>query len=196
VNEKDWHEGSHITSNMQLGSSKVVKSDALVEISDYDESWPEKFQVEQEFLSKLLAPWLAGEIEHIGSTAVPGLAAKPVIDLMAPVASLEASRAIIEILSASGYCYSPYKAEIMHWFCKPSPELRTHHLHVLPVGSELWSDRLIFRDALQLSAPLRTQYAGLKRELAGRSSRDRDGYTEAKSIFINRVLASSRAKSG
>jgi GrpB-like predicted nucleotidyltransferase (UPF0157 family) len=175
---------------------KVVKGDAMVEISDYDESWPEKFQVERAFLSKLLAPWLVGEIEHVGSTAVVGLAAKPVIDIMAPVASLEASRPIIEVLSASGYCYYPYKAEVMHWFCKPSPQLRTHHLHVLPLGSELWSERLMLRDALRLSALLSTQYAGLKRELAARFSHDRDGYTEAKSIFINQVLASSRTKSG
>jgi GrpB-like predicted nucleotidyltransferase (UPF0157 family) len=147
-------------------------------------------------LAKLLAPWLVGEIEHIGSTAVPDLAAKPVIDLMAPVASLEASRPIIEVLSASGYCYSPYKAEVMHWFCKPSPELRTHHLHVVPIGSELWSERLSFRDALRLDAPLATEYAGLKRELAVRFSLDREGYTEAKSIFINRVLARGRAENG
>ena len=79
----------------------------------------------------VLQPWLAGPIEHIGSTAVPGLAAKPVVDIMAGVESLDASRPAIAALERAGYCYAPYRADTEHWFCKPSPQFRTHHLHLM-----------------------------------------------------------------
>lgn len=170
-------------------ATQALRADAPVELADYDQHWPRNFAIERERLLLVMAPWLVGEIEHIGSTAVPGLAAKPIIDMMAPVASLEASRPAIEALSAAGYCYHPYKAEVMHWFCKPSPEYRTHHLHVVALNGELWTQRLAFRNALRASRALAAQYAALKRDLAVRFARDRDGYTAAKSPFIERVLA-------
>ena len=107
--------------------------DAAVEIVAYDESWPAKFEAERSLLEIVLAPWLAGSIEHIGSTAVALLPAKPVIDIMAPVHTLDASRSAIEAATDAGYAYYPYQAEVMHWFCKPSPHIRTHHLHLVPV---------------------------------------------------------------
>ncbi len=96
---------------------------APVEIVEYDPSWPSKFQAERLIMERLLARWLAGPIEHVGSTAIPGMPAKPVIDIMAAVSSLEASRAAIGELKKIGYVYFPYRSDIMHWFCKPSPAL-------------------------------------------------------------------------
>lgn len=166
----------------------------MIEIAPYSPDWPERFAQEAALLRAVLAPWLVAEIEHIGSTAVPGLAAKPVIDIMAPVQDLEASRAAIAAAGAAGYCHFPYKPEQMHWFCKPSPAHRTHHLHLVPWGSALWHDRLAFRDELRRSEELARQYEALKRALAARDPLDREAYTEAKSPFVASVLQAQRAR--
>jgi GrpB-like predicted nucleotidyltransferase (UPF0157 family) len=125
----------------------------------------------------------------VGSTAVPGLVAKPVIDIMVAVASLAASRPAISALADIGYVYVPYRAEVMHWFCKPSPSFRTHHLHLVPFGSRLWVERLAFRDHLRRDAAVAAEYAELKRRLAQRYEFDREAYTDAKEPFIRRVLS-------
>jgi GrpB-like predicted nucleotidyltransferase (UPF0157 family) len=166
---------------------------AAVEIVAYDASWPASFDVECSLLETVLAPWLAGTIEHIGSTAVAGLPAKPVIDIMAPVHTLEASGSAIEATAALGYVYHPYQAEVMHWFCKPSPQLRTHHLHLVPIASPLWAQRLLFRDALRQSPALAAEYAELKLRLARQFRFDREAYTEAKAPFVHRVLSRAGA---
>ena len=111
-------------------------SDPVVELVSYDITWPAQFRAERAILSAALSQWLTGSIEHVGSTAVPGLVAKPIIDIMAPVQSLEESAAAIKAAISIGYIYHPYKAEIMHWFCKPSPSYRTHHLHLVPQSSK------------------------------------------------------------
>ena len=100
-----------------------------------------QFREETNVLRRALATWLVGTIEHIGSTAVPGLGAKPVIDIMAGVQTLEDSRPAIAAATELGYCYAPYQADSEHWFCKPSPAFRTHHLHLTPVGLLLSTTR-------------------------------------------------------
>src|SRR5258706_10686092 len=107
---------------------KSRQDDAPILIVPYDAAWPRLFQEERTILEGFLAPWLVGPIEHVGSTAVPGLAAKPVIDIMAGVRSLDESRPAIPALATIDYCYFPYQPEQKHWFCKPSPAFRTHHL--------------------------------------------------------------------
>jgi GrpB-like predicted nucleotidyltransferase (UPF0157 family) len=163
-------------------------ADALVQIEPYDPAWPHAFLVEQELLAKLLEPWLVGTIEHVGSTAVRGLPAKPVIDMMAPVRNLESSFAAIAVLEEHGYCYAPYKREAMHWLCKPRPEYRTHHLHLVPVDSEAWIDAIAFRDLLTADAALASDYAALKRRLAAAYRDDRERYTAEKGPFIENAL--------
>lgn len=166
----------------------------MIEIAPYSPAWPERFTQEAALLRSVLAPWLVADIEHIGSTAVPGLAAKPVIDIMAPVQDLVVSRAAIAVAEAAGYCHYPYKPEQMHWFCKPSPAHRTHHLHLVPWGSALWHDRLAFRDELRNNDELAQQYQQLKRALAARDPLDREAYTEAKSPFVASVLQARRTR--
>jgi len=161
---------------------------APVELLAYDISWPSKFELERAHLQNVLAPWLAGGIEHIGSTAVPMLAAKPIIDIMAPVHTLKASLPAIDALAQAEYVYYPYKTEVMHWFCKPTTSRRTHHLHLVPAGSQLWRERLAFRDALRGSPKLAADYAELKASLALEFRFDREAYTEAKTPFVNFVL--------
>lgn len=166
--------------------------EAPVEVVAYDPAWPAAFERERRLVADALADWLAGPPAHIGSTAVPGLAAKPIIDIMAPVRSLADARPAIAAARRMGYVYFPYKPDLMHWFCKPSPELRTHHLHLVPLASPLWQERLAFRDALRADARLRAEYEALKLRLARRHRHDREAYTEAKSPFVARVLQSGR----
>lgn len=168
--------------------------DARIEIVPYDPSWPTRFQAERALLAEVLSPWLVAPIEHVGSTSVPGLPAKPIIDILVPVESLETSRASIELLRQIGYVYYPYKPEQMHWFCKPSPEVRTHHLHMVAYRSPVWVERLAFRDALRTNPDLTSQYAELKLRLAVEHRVDRERYTEAKSPFIQAALGRSQGE--
>jgi len=154
----------------------------------YDSTWVDGFKIESAGLARLLGPWRRGSIEHIGSTAVPGLCAKPVIDLMVGVSSLTASLPAKQVLADAGYQYSAYRADVMHWFCKPSFAFRTHHIHLVPFESDLWLQRLAFRDALRTESGLAIEYAALKQELARTFEFDREAYTAAKAPFVARVL--------
>ncbi|OGB60067.1 MAG: hypothetical protein A2503_14470 [Burkholderiales bacterium RIFOXYD12_FULL_59_19] len=169
-----------------------TSEDVPISVVPYSAAWPGLFAAEARVLRAALQPWLVGEVEHIGSTAVVGLSAKPVIDIMAPVRDLESSRQAIAAAQSVGYCYFPYKPDEMHWFCKPSPAVRTHHLHLIPWRSQLWQERLAFRDALRRSSSLAQQYESLKLQLAARYPLDREAYTEAKAPFIASVLSAWR----
>ena len=140
-------------------------------------------------LRSTLSTWLAGPIEHIGSTAIPGLAAKPVIDIMAGVETLDASRPAIDAAVHLGYCYFPYRPDSEHWFCKPSPAFRTHHLHLVPTGNEQWRGAIAFRDYLRSHPGVAAEYEALKRNLAREFHRDREAYTQAKHPFIARITS-------
>jgi len=161
--------------------------EAPIEIVPYDSAWPARFDREANVLRPVLAPWLAGPIVHIGSTAIPGLAAKPVIDIMAGVHTLEQSRPAIAAATAVGYSYAPYQAELEHWFCKPSPAFRTHHLHLIPVGTPQWLRPMAFRDYLRAHSGIASEYEALKWRLAQEYHADREAYTEAKRPFIDRI---------
>jgi len=166
-------------------------SEEPIHVVPYDPSWVGKFEDERALLETLLGPWRRGPIEHVGSTAVPGLCAKPVIDVMVGVTSLAESEPAKVALREAGYQYAEYKTDVMHWFCKPSFAKRTHHLHLIPYGSPLWHDRLRFRDLLRTDSTLATDYASLKLNLAQKFEFDREAYTEGKAPFIARTLASA-----
>ena len=168
--------------------------EAQVEVVPYNPAWPGMFLAEQSLLQAVLEPWLVGKVEHVGSTAIPGLLAKPVIDIMAPVRTLDEPEGLIEAAKTMGYLYYAYKPTEMHWFCKPSPAFRTHHLHVVPVASELWVQRRAFRDALRSSESLAQEYGQLKLRLAEQYKNDREGYTEAKAPFICAVLQGAHGR--
>ena len=166
--------------------------DPPIELVAYDSAWPCRFEAERDLLEQTIGAWLRGTIEHVGSTAVPGMAAKPVIDIMAPVESLEASRPALDRLAVIDYWYAPYHEDVMHWLCKPSPGFRTHHLHLVPMGSALWSERLAFRDVLRCDPAVARDYGELKARLAREHRDDREAYTEAKGPFVERVLRAFR----
>lgn len=169
-------------------------TDAPIELRPWSTAWRRVFQRESRALCDVLGPWLVGMPRHIGSTAVPGLAAKPVIDIMAPIGNLRRKRrAIIAAAQEDGWCHAPYKADEMLWFCKPSLQHRRYHLHLLVPGSPGWWARLDFRNALRADAALAARYEALKRDLAARFPHDREAYTEGKSAFIAEALAAWRA---
>jgi GrpB-like predicted nucleotidyltransferase (UPF0157 family) len=162
--------------------------EAPIHLESYRPEWPIMFQRERALLADVLEQWLVGPIEHIGSTAVPGLDAKPIIDIMAPVESLEASRPALMALEPMQYCHAPYRADVMHWLCKPGPALRTHHLHLVPFASRIWHDRLAFRDSLRANPHIANDYLQLKRRLAVTYANDREAYTNEKAPFIETLL--------
>ena len=159
-----------------------------VKIEPYNIAWPGMFEAEKDFLTTVAGKWLSGSIEHIGSTSIPGLMAKPVIDIMFGVESLERSLPAIDVIKCSGYQYYPYKKEVMHWFCKPSDDHRTHHLHLVPFQSKLWNERIQFRQILLKEPLIANEYSDLKRMLAEQYKYDREAYTVEKWPFIRKVL--------
>ncbi|BAO45787.1 GrpB family protein [Thiolapillus brandeum] len=163
-------------------------SQAQVILEEYDSTWQIKFEEEKKYLLTIAGEWNYGGIEHVGSTAVLGMIAKPVIDIMFGVSSLEESKQAIKVLVNNGYKYWPYKAEVMHWFCKPSDEFRTHHLHLIPFDSPLWKERIKFRELLRKNEAVANEYASLKRKLASTYKKDREKYTEMKWPFIQKAL--------
>jgi GrpB-like predicted nucleotidyltransferase (UPF0157 family) len=167
--------------------------DEVVALHSYDSAWPARFQSEAGLLAEALRPWITGGVHHVGSTAIPGLAAKPVIDIMVGVADLDSSRPCIDLLAGLDYCYAPYRAEVMHWFCKTRPARRTHHLHLVPTGSERFNDVLAFRDYLRAHPDTVREYEKLKLNLASRYAHDRNAYTDGKSAMVAAITKSARS---
>lgn len=163
--------------------------DEPIRLVPYDPSWPRRFEQERAALEEAIGAWAPGGIHHVGSTAVPGLDAKPIVDILVGVDSLDASRACFEPLARLEYVHAPYRPEEMHWFCKPHPSRRTHHLHLVPTDSRRFRDELAFRDRLRASPEVAAEYAALKRDLAERFADDREAYTDAKGDFIRAALA-------
>ena len=167
---------------------KGATPDEPIRLVPYDPSWPDRFAEEREALEEAIGTWTVGGIHHIGSTAVPGLDAKPIIDILIGVESLEASRTCFGPLAKLGYVYAPYRVDEMHWFCKPHPSRRTHHLHLIPSDSARFHDELAFRDRLRSDSKLAAEYAELKHRLAAEFKDDREAYTDAKEEFIRSAL--------
>jgi len=162
----------------------------LVAITPYDPDWPLRFEAERALLEDVLAVWLNGGIHHIGSTAIPGLAAKPIIDMMAGVRDLEEARAAFAPLRLNSYEYTPHRPGTHHFSKPPGPWWRyTHGLHLTEPGSDLWRERLAFRDALRANPALATEYADLKVRLAKEHGTEVERYTVGKRAFVARVLA-------
>jgi GrpB-like predicted nucleotidyltransferase (UPF0157 family) len=163
-------------------------------VHPHDPRWGERAGSECARLAGLLAPWLADGVEHVGSTAVPGLAAKPVLDIMASVTDPDA---VVEHasrrLAADGWRYVPPELDGRPWrrfFVKPDAagQRRIAHLHVIRAGHPRWAEQIAFRDALRRDSELAGRYAELKRRLAQEHGADREAYTAAKGQFIAAAL--------
>lgn len=173
-----------------------------VAIVPYDPEWPRIFEQERDHLLSCLPNDLIERIEHFGSTAVPGLAAKPIVDMLVQVADLEQTKTrIAPLLEAQGYDYfwrpsfgddtPPFYA----WFIKRDASgVRTHHIHMVEAHFAHW-DRLLFRDYLIEHPAVAAEYAELKMRLSERHGGDRVAYTKAKSDFVTAVTARAKAHS-
>ncbi|MEO7981829.1 MAG: GrpB family protein [Sporichthyaceae bacterium] len=164
---------------------------AAISLSPYDPHWVVLFEDERASLEVALADWLVGPVEHIGSTSVPGLAAKPIIDMMAPVRSLTQAAAAIEAVTALGYRHGVHRPEEAHYFSRPDTDHwweRTHQLHLTEPTSLLWRRRIAFRDALRRRADQRARYVQLKHDLAQAHGSDLTAYARDKDDFVNDVL--------
>ena len=144
----------------------------------------------------MLEPWLEGGVHHVGSTAIPGLAAKPILDMVAGVRNLDEARAAFEPLRRAAYRHEPHRPGIAHHFVKPSLDVPTHSLHLTEPESDLWRERLAFRDALRRDPALAAEYETLKLGLAQEHADDRQAYTAGKRAFVARVLASAGLEPG
>jgi GrpB-like predicted nucleotidyltransferase (UPF0157 family) len=161
-----------------------------IEIARYDPDWPEQFRAEASKLTELLAPWLAMPVEHIGSTSVPGLSAKPSLDMMAGVHDLHSAEDAIPVLTRHGYRYGQHRPATL-WFHKaPTESDLEQALHLTEPGSSLWRERLAFRDALRADPLLARRYQELKQRLAADSG-DIAAYTAGKRDFVVQVLTRS-----
>lgn len=168
---------------------------APVVIESYDPDWPAAFEAERGRLLAVLGD-PAFRIEHVGSTSVPGLGAKPIIDMLLGGPSLEAVEARIPDLCACGYDYIPEHEAVLpqrRYLAWPRTRPRRFHLHGVVRGGDFWVDHLLFRDALRASPDRAAAYLALKHELAGRFQDDRESYTEGKTAFITEVVALARA---
>ena len=162
-----------------------------VVLEPYDPVWSERYEAERVQIAAALGDLAVG-IHHIGSTAVPGLDAKPIIDTLIVVSHLDEAARCIEPLQVLGYTFVDYPQNTdRRFFRKGVP--RTHHLHIVAEGSQILADHLEFRDALRADPALRQQYQDLKRALSTQYEHDRAKYSERKGAFVADVLARWRA---
>jgi len=183
--------------NLEQRVARAVQED--VAIVPYDPQWPVLFREEENRLRSCLPSELIGRIEHFGSTAVPGLSAKPIVDMLVEVTSLgEVKQRVVPILESKGYDYfwrptwgddvPPWHA----WFIRRNAEgVRTHHIHMVESHFEHW-DRLLFRDYLIKHRSVALEYQLLKMQLAAAHPNDRVAYTNGKTEFITRVTEKAR----
>ena len=164
--------------------------DAPIQVTQCDAAWPDSFAQQRRQLLTRLQPWLSGAIEHVGSTAVPDLAAKPIIDIAAPVHSLVEAHRAIPVLEQAGWWYWPSdpNGSWRLWFLRPRPETRSHHLYLIQHDDPHLQELIAFRNRLRTDATARTQYAALKMALAQRYRTDREAYTAAKMDFVVKLL--------
>jgi GrpB-like predicted nucleotidyltransferase (UPF0157 family) len=168
-----------------------------LEIVPYDPAWPAAFEREAARLRRGLVA-LALRIEHNGSTSVPGLAGKPVIDIQVSVASLQPLAAYARPLEALGYRHVPHADDAFcPFFHRPSRWPHTHHLHVVQAGGDEERRTLAFRDHLRRHPGAAREYEELKRGLAqrieGSDRAAREAYTRGKAAFIERMVAAALA---
>ena len=165
-----------------------------ITIEPADPAWSRRGEVLCAGLAELLAPWLVAGVHHVGSTSVPGLAAKPILDCMAGVASLEPVDAIATALAPHGWHHVSLELDRRPWrrfFVLVEGDRRAAHLHVVRPDAERFRDQLTFRDRLRASPELARQYAALKRRLAGEHAGDREAYSEGKADFVRRVVGAA-----
>ncbi len=179
-----------------------------ISIVDYDPDWPGKFERERDLVLRTCGADVFIAFEHIGSTSVPGLAAKPIIDMLPGLRSLDDAPPLIPLLESIGYEYVPEFEQpnefdeglpLRRYFRKDEDGVRAFHMHMVEAGSDFWREHLLFRDYLRTHPEAADAYARLKRELAEDfnarltpQSNVNRGYTDRKTDFVESVKARAR----
>lgn len=161
-----------------------------IEVVPYDPRWPAHFERASRALMAAIGVYIS-TIEHIGSTAVPGLAAKPVIDILIAVNSLDDAPAFLPLLAPLGYTYIQRHEAVFperRYLHRIARGRHTHHLHIVEPASNFFRTQLLFRDYLRSHPEAVAQYSALKYQLAEKYHYDREAYTDAKSGFIQHIL--------
>jgi GrpB-like predicted nucleotidyltransferase (UPF0157 family) len=166
-----------------------------IEIVPFDPDWLETGKNEVNKLLIVLSQFDINQIEHIGSTAVPGISAKHIIDLMARIESFDRIKSIIEKLRPDDWHYVPPELDgrpYRRFFVKVRDDKRVAHLHLMLKDEIRWEEQLLFRDKLRQNPVLVKEYSELKIKLANENRNNREAYTEAKTKFIKKVLENQK----
>ena len=166
-----------------LGLNKDV-----VELVPYDKNWAKEFEKEKKKLKKILGS-LALDIQHVGSTSIVGLSAKPIIDIAVAVENITVLSKLIGLLSKNGYDVKDSINELGEILArKGTPENRTHYIHIEVINSIFWKNHILFRDYLINHPEYIQKYELLKKEMVERYKNERKLYTASKNDFIKMVL--------
>ncbi len=157
-----------------------------VKLVPYSSEWESLFAEEERLLRSSVGAYVV-DIQHVGSTAIPGMEAKPIIDIAVALRRLEDVEKCVELMERLGYEYDEEHPD-RHFFVKGDPSRRTHYLHMVEWNSDSWKSYIRFRDYLRQHEEAAREYARLKRELARKSQGNRDLYTPGKAEFIESVL--------
>lgn len=160
-----------------------------VAIAEYRPEWIEMFEVEKKVLQTALGE-VPAQIEHVGSTAVSGLAAKPIIDIMVGLEDFSIADRQVPKIEALAYEYIKKYEDVMpfrRFFVKEQAGIRTHQIHMVGINSEFWERLILFRDYLRQNPKVAAEYAAMKKNLAEREWSDVNEYADAKTEFIREI---------
>ncbi len=180
---------------MSLRDGEAVGlENGTVRVVPYDERWPVLFErAAQEIREAVGVEALA--VHHVGSTAVPGLASKPILDILVGVSNFDRAEDLVPKIEQLGYEYRPGEdIPDRHYFRRPRALVRTHHLSLAVPTSHHFRVTLAFRDALRGDPSLTAKYGQLKQDLAERYPRDREAYLEGKAAFVQEVLERAESR--
>jgi len=163
----------------------------LVKLEPYNDKWSKLFDEERELLSSQLKE-LISAIEHVGSTSIEGLFAKPIIDIAIGVSSLDVIIELKEKVKDLGYVEVPVSIDGKHVFARYKEKKITHFLHVMMHNHNLWIDQISFRDYLRSTPDAKIEYIKLKEELAKKFPNDVTSYTNEKKKFVDNILKRSK----
>ena len=162
----------------------------VVRLVDYDARWPTLFAAEEERIRSHCRP-LTLRLEHVGGTSIPGMCTKPVLDIAAAHPRAASIDDYVALFARASY---QYRGEAglpgRHYFCRGEP--RAYHVHLVEEDSSLWRDYIAFRDYLRTHGDICGQFADVKRVLAARFAKDREAYTNAKSLHVQDILRRAR----
>ena len=173
-----------------MTNSEARPTSGQIQLFAYESGWQILFREERDQLQASIGEYVL-DIQHIGSTSIPGMTAKPILDIGIAITNFVEGVRCIEPMEKLGYTYKGENGiPRRHYFVKGAP--RTHHVHMVEIESEEWRSNLLFRDYLIKHPETAREYARLKQELAKQFATEREAYQAGKDGFIKAVLHKAR----